>query len=398
MEKREKIVIGKPYRQDDETNAYLKSNIRFPDGEEKTVFFSVPLQDGAALAVELADCFVVASFQWCMRKSYDIESEAPVSRSLLYSMNKRLIPGMCRESKIYHQINIFAEASDLKYESADYVGLCWSGGCDSFYSYMANLKAPEGCKVTHFMNMNAGVFLEPDIDGQFKESSEKCMREAKAFGLQALCINTNIHLVFYAFYMTVCPEMLTSCMLAVQKSFHMGLISTTGDIRYMSYDDNIASLCMPVLIDCLSTQNITICAPGGEVSRIEKIRQLSDFEPAHKMLHVCVKEINKNCMKCGKCDRTLAALDALGTLDRFGESFDLKYFEKHRDEIWGRVLHDRNRIHCAEPLAALEKSGRKPSKRAQMIARMLDAALKAANTHESEIMGGPVGPVVGRER
>ena len=379
------IIIEKPYREDDGTDAYLKARILFPDKEE-TVFFSVPVQYGDYLAEDLADCFVAAAFPWCMKEGYDIVSEAPVSRSILFSLKNRVIPGMSRDSKVYSPIGVTAEPSDLKYDGREYSGLGWSAGVDSFYAYMTHLDAPEGFRPTHLLNINAGVFEEPAIDGKFKRASEKNAKDAEKFGLEALSINTDLHIVFPMFYLSVYPSRLASCMLALQKKFRSGLISGSVELNRMHYNDEVAGFYELIIQNSLSNQNINLSAPGIEVSRAEKIRRIADFEPAQKMLHVCVKSEDSNCMTCDKCTRVIAVLDALGKIDNFGDAFDLDYFRKHYDEIWGQVVYGRNYIHSAEALAILKHSGRKPSKKAYMIARMLEAAHKAAESHRTEIL------------
>ena len=379
------IIIKKPYREDDGMDAYLKARVLFPD-KEQTVFFSVPISYADALAAELADCFVAAAFPWCMTEGYDIVSEAPVSRSILYSLKNRVIPGMSKNSKVYRPISITADPSDLKYESRKYSGLGWSAGVDCFYAYMTNLDAPEGYRPTHLLNINAGVFEEPDIDGKFKRASEKCRKDAMKFGLEALSMNTNLHLVFPKFYLSVYPSRLASCMLAIQKKFMSGLIAGSVELNRMHYNDEVAGFYELIIQNSLSNQNIALSAPGIEVSRAEKIRRIADFEPAQKMLHVCVKSEDRNCMTCDKCTRVIAVLDALGKIDNFGEAFDLDYFREHYDEIWGQVVYGRNYIHSAEALAILKQSGRTPSKRAFIRARMLEAAHKAAEEHRTEIL------------
>ena len=146
-------------------------------------------------------------------------------------------------------------------------------------------------------------------------------------------------LVFPLLYLSVCPERLAACMLSVQKELSAGFISSTHYLGHMSYQDNDAAFYELVIQDALSNQNITLSAPGVEVTRIEKLRRLSDFKPAQKMLHVCVMKEKTNCMTCGKCVRVVTALDAMGTLERFGAVFDLKYYRDHKDEIWGQVIY-----------------------------------------------------------
>ena len=383
----DRILIGKPYLETDESTAYLKSDVKFPDGE-KTVFFSVPRAYGSSFATELGDCFVAAALPWCMRQGLDIVSEAPVSRSILYSLKTRLIPGMSHHSEVYHAIDIIAEPSDLIYENAGHVGLCWSAGCDSFYTLMTHLHVPDAYKPTHLLNINAGVNEEPDIEGKFRRTSEKCSADAGTLGLKALNMDTNLHLVFPLLYISVCPERLAACLLSIQRGFSSGLVSSSYDLCHMHFDDDNAGFYELVIQDVLSNQNITLSAPGVEVSRFEKIRRLSDFEPAQKMLHVCVRDEIKNCSVCGKCARVLTALDALGTIDRFGAVFDLQYFRDHRDEYWGQTIYRAqvNNKLCADVLAFLKQSGKAPTKGALLHARMLAAVHKASNAHRRAMM------------
>lgn len=381
-----RILIGKPYLETDKTSAYLKADVVFPDGV-RTAFFSVPAAYGSAFGAELADCFVTAALPWCMRKGLDIESEAPVSRSILHSLKTRLIPGMSRGGGAYRAVEIFAEPSDLTYESGGLAGLCWSAGCDSFYTYMTHLHAPEGFRPTHLVNINAGVYEEPDIEGKFRRSSEKCEEDARTLGLKALNMDTNLHLVFPLLYITVCPERLAACLLAVQKGFGAGFVSSSYDLRHMKYDDDNAGFYELIIQDALSNRNITLSAPGAEVSRLEKIRRLSDFEPAQKMLHVCVRNETGNCTACGKCARVTVAMDALGTLGRFGAVFDLQYYEDHRDELWGQTVYRAragNKL-CADVLALLERTGRRPGEKALAHARMLAVVHRASNAHRRQM-------------
>ena len=381
-----RILIGKPYVETDESSAYLKADILFPDGGQ-TVFFSVSKAYKSAFAVELADCFVAAALPWCMRKGFDIVSEAPVSRSILHSLKTRLIPGMTNNSKVYHAIDIIAEPSDLAYENAGHVGLCWSAGCDCFYTYMTHLHAPDAYKPTHLLNINAGVFEGPDHKEKFQRASEKCIADAGIFGLKALNMDTNLHLVFPLLYLSVCPERLAACILSIQKELSSGFISSTHYLGHMRYEDDDAGFYELVIQDALSNQNITLSASGVEITRIEKLRRLSDFEPAQKMLHVCVMSEKTNCMTCGKCVRVVTALDVLGTLDRFSDVFDLSYYRDHKDEIWGQMIYrapfDEQ---YAEVLDVLKQSNKTLGEGALLRARILAVVHKASNVHRRAIM------------
>lgn len=380
-------IIGHPFIEISGGMAYLKARITLPEGES-LCFFAVPEEYADILTAELADCFVAAALPWCMRNKLSIRSEAPVSRFLLYSIKNRLIPQMSRNSKCYHNIEIEAEAGNLVLPGKGYAGTGWSGGADCMYTLMHNLEAPEkGYRLTHLLNINAGVFEEPDIEGKFDTARKLCKKAAAHFGLESLSIDTNIHQLFPALYLSVCAFRIASAMLALQKGFKAYLFSSTYDLRTFDYVDDNAGFYEYAILSSLSNQNIHFVDCGCEVTRIEKLRQISDFKPALEMLQVCVKEQDKNCMRCGKCIRTTAALYALGKLENFDRVFDVPYFYEHKDEILGDILFHKANIHYGEIISLIEKKGMEFSPRARHRARILAAADKAAKAHASALTG-----------
>ena len=384
-EVKQSITIKKPYIETEEDWSYLKAPVVFPDREE-TVFFAVKKEYEDCLCTELGDAFVAAAFQWCMRENLNIICEVPVSRSILHSLRHRLILEMAIDSKTYRQIDITAEPSDLVFENRINVGLCWSAGMDCFYVLKDHMDAPESFKVTHLLNVNAGVNEEPDIDGKFLRAMDKCHRHAEKLGLKDLSMNTNLHLVFPYLYLTVVPARLASAFLALQKGFRTGYVSSSYELRHMRFIDHDSGYCELTVQSSLSNQNVILRAPGVEVSRAEKCRQLIDFKPAQEMLHVCLKEEETNCMRCVKCCNLIASLDAMDSLDKFGKVLDLDYCHSHMDEIWGRIIFaSRHGFRQNEPLTILKAHGKVPSQRAYRRAKMMELADKAAMAHEDKL-------------
>ncbi len=63
-----------------------------------------------------------------------------------------------------------------------------------------------------------------------------------------------------------------------------------------------------VLLPMLSTETTSFYSSNQEMSRIEKVRLISDFEQSYEWLLVCWLH-KPNCGKCGKCIRTMLELD-----------------------------------------------------------------------------------------
>lgn len=108
----------------------------------------------------------------------------------------------------------------------------------------------------------------------------------------------------------------------------------------------------------LSTNNTVFYTTGGDVSRYEKVRELSNWQPSYNYLNVC-NSYSRNCsrLKCVKCCRTIIELDALNSLDKFKNVFDVNLYEEHRSdylaEFWARKVfrHDHYAIECWDDLS-----------------------------------------------
>lgn len=68
------------------------------------------------------------------------------------------------------------------------------------------------------------------------------------------------------------------------------------------------------------------------MDRFEKLKEVVEFKPSYKYLHVCTSDRGPNCGRCGKCLRTLTALDALGVIERYRQSFDVDDYKKNRKQ------------------------------------------------------------------
>ena len=80
---------------------------------------------------------------------------------------------------------------------------------------------------------------------------------------------------------------------------------------------------------------------GCTQTRLEKTRELADWPPAWKYLHVCCADRGPNCGMCAKCVRTQTTLDALGALRKFGQAFDVDayYARRKKNLTWLAIQH-----------------------------------------------------------
>ena len=94
-------------------------------------------------------------------------------------------------------------------------------------------------------------------------------------------------------------------------------------------------------LDCFSIPSLRFHLEGVTLTRLEKTRELADWPPAWKYLHVCCADRGPNCGMCAKCVRTQTTLDALGALRHFGEAFDVEryYARRKKNMTWLAIQH-----------------------------------------------------------
>ncbi len=333
------------------------------------------------------DAFVIANLYKAMTHDADIICDAPVSRSLIYKLNNYVIPVLSDNIDIFSLIKVNADSTDVIFPKAKAAGTGWTGGTDCMYTLSKTLHADEpGMKLTHLMNANNGA-LESDHNEELLDFMVRKAENgiAKEEGLSAIGVNTNLQIVLDEHYLGVVSFRIPAVALALQKLFSVYYHSATYDYARFSFVPENSGYYEMILMPGFSTENLQFYCSGGNVSRLQKLKDLSDFPPAHRYLHPCIyAQRYDNCGKCSKCLRTATGLYALGTLDRFGDVFDLDDFEKNIDRNIANLMFKKKNQHNAEVLALLKKNGL-ITKRAEILARSLNAAEKVAELNKDRL-------------
>lgn len=112
---------------------------------------------------------------------------------------------------------------------------------------------------------------------------------------------------------------------------------------------------------CFSTENISFYSAGAEVSRLEKVKALTDFPPSYDYLNVCDDEYGKNCGKCKKCIGNMVSLYALGKLDLYRSVYDVDYFYKNLNKYLRTIKREKageyTALHFADTYELLLSKG-----------------------------------------
>lgn len=372
----EQLYLGIPYMEKKGGKVRVCAKLKLR-GKEEILWFSVEEKYGCYLVDDRADAFVVALLTTAMKDGSDIICEAPVSRRLLYQIRHYLIPILAANLPGYHTVELQAEPMDEKLPCANAVATGWTGGVDSMFTLMKTICAEEpGHRLTHLMIANNGALEDEDNSGLLNKLVRKAETGVAAeLGLSVIGIETNIQELVSEAFLAVAAYRQAAVILALQKLFGIYYSSAAYEFSRFSFDVNNCFYFELVLFDNFRTDCTTFYSAYGAWSRAQKLKELSEYPLAWRMLHPCIHPLpEKNCGRCGKCVRTMAALYGLGTLERFSEVFDVDQFERDKDWYIADVLAYKESQHYGEALVLMKERGIEPSPEAQRMARSIRAA------------------------
>lgn len=308
---------------------------------------------------DCCDCFLFGLLYFAMKFGYDIHLKGAVSKLVVHNVNEEVIPLMAAHRPVLHTIHVSAD--DVKdYPEGKYVGTGFSGGIDSFYTIVDNLRHsvyPEDV-LTHLFFFNVGTH---DLARSFEELKharmkfmkryERSLPAAREIGLPFIPIDSNVHSFLPDNISAALSPSNASAIHFLRKGIRRYLLSSAGQnyvewfkyMKYTKWEDQIDLAHMePILCQWLGDRTLKILPYGSNVSRLEKTQELMDYKPAQHCLNVCnsVDTMEKNCSVCIKCRRTMLDLELLGKLDDFHSAFDVDlYRRKYKSRDFAEMLY-----------------------------------------------------------
>ncbi len=374
--------IGTVYRNQENDRAYICASVTI-EGKENRAWFSVEQDYSPYLTDDRADAFVVGFLTTAMRLGEDIECASPISRRLYYQLTTYLIPSMAANMEIYHSINIHAPLTDVELPCQKAVGTGWTGGVDCMYTLMTHIEAEEPSRrLTHLLIANVGTLESDDNQALLNIMVEKAKNGIAAeMGLEVIGVDSNLQELQDENYLAVAGFRLPAAVLALQKLFGVFLHSGAYEFSRFSFVQENSAYYELLLLSCYETDTTVFYSTGSQISRIQKLKELSEYPPAQKYLHPCIYAHRGNCGICGKCVRTEAALYALGTLDRFNKVFDVEAFHQNINDHLANILSNGHRQHYGEVLDEMKRRGFKMPSEALRMERIRRQAVMAAKKH-----------------
>lgn len=299
----------------------------------------------------LCDAVIVSLLYYAIKHGLSYVSDFPVSEKLYYNLTKHVIPQLCAtNNRDSGMIQIQMPLSKEVYHG-EWVGTGISLGVDSFttiheYNEKCNL---EGYQLTHLVHLKTGAhhgqlgyYNQQTEDKLFVAENTKVKEFCQNHKYKLITIETNLHALIctefgYGFDTTHTYRNL-GCILLLQNQFNKYYYASACNLD--KFDIKLSkdvAYYEKWLIPHISNESISFYSANTNMTRIQKVAFLSEFEDTYDNLHVCWHETD-NCGRCKKCIRTLVTLDILGVLDKYSRAFNLDHYYSERDSMICEVI------------------------------------------------------------
>ena len=384
------ITIGKLYVEavDDQMRLCAKVTIH----DRSTVIWFGVEERYAQYFTDRADPFVLAMIGTAMRRGMDIRCEDAVSQRLLYQLQTSYIPALVGVGRA-KPVRIYAPFACDEKMSAGARATGFTGGVDSLYTIMRHTgdAVPPDFRLTHVTVMNVGAFKGTNYRNAFQRACKYAEAFAAEQGLEFVHIDTNFNEVLQSSksvnglhsFAGELPYRIFAAAHVLSRLFSEYYLSSEVAFRQFTLykqipEEDISYFDLFTALAC-STDNLRCHCTGGEVSRLEKLEALSEWEPSYRWLHACFSA-EGNCGVCRKCVMAQIVFYCLGKLERYHAVYDIERFYQNKDAFLARAL-----MHTGHPYEeGMEELLRKHvtvTPQMEQKARMLEAAVRATGRY-----------------
>jgi hypothetical protein len=286
--------------------------------------------------------FVAATLLECMYEKEDLYVKGSLSNKLFYSLPK-IMDFLNMGDENLHHIKVKTDKTSFLKMNGRSIGCFFSGGVDSFYSLLKNLKDKDQTKgkINKLIVIRGfDIALDKSYDWLWEKTSKNAKKVAKKLGIETIEVTTNIkeHTELMEDWRKQpikrhwVPSLFGSLLSAVGLTLQ-NTISIVYIPSGLTYKDLMPHGSHPLLDPLWSTESLEVIHDGCEANRFEKInREIIKNRMALNNLRVCInprflgdyidtppwenRDKEFNCGDCEKCLRTLVCFDILGGLDK----------------------------------------------------------------------------------
>lgn len=271
-----------------------------------------------------ASPFLASALGIAMKQGEGIEIKGSISQELESNVSKieNVIKSWGSEFK---PISLTAKTS-RGLRKGNKVACFFSGGADSFFTYLKNKK-----RIKYFIFVHGFDIKVRDVN-LFKQIKKNIAAIAKSEQVELIEVKTNLREVLdHYFDWDQSHEFAIAAVALFMRNGFKQIYLSCGQA-----DPNEPHHYLTPELDILwSTENMTLVHYGCNADKISKLKFLSKNKLVMNNLRVCWVNKNKtyNCGECSKCFRNMLALYASGSLDKckaFGKDLNLAKLKRTR--------------------------------------------------------------------
>lgn len=343
------------------------------NGVTKNIKYTVYNKYKDYLTTERSDAFVIALLYYAMINSFDLTWEIPCDEKLIYQIKTYFIPVYEKEIPFMHAISLNGPTTKEKLYQMGGVATGFSNGVDSCYTikkYMQEEKRQ--FRLTHL------ICTDWFLSDSHEERKEKCIKyfdkelfeNSNSLGLEYVFVDFNIDEEFSIGHIKDKERGIIkdaglhtlkycSIALALQKLLSVFYFSSGFEVSDFTFKRDDSAYYDIFTLPLISSR-VQFYSSGMELTRLEKVKYISDWEYVRKNLQVCNIDNTCNCGRCEKCIRTMGELYALGKLNEYDNRFPVEDFMNHLSGIFAKILVKASEKHSfeIEILDEINKTGK----------------------------------------
>lgn len=294
------IWLEEPVVSDGETT--FSAVVECPQSERQTLWFRIP-SEHSRLAVCSSDAFIVANIFLIMKAGYECRFHGNLSPTLLRNLAEFQSAWTLWRPERYKPVEISPDSENEEQvaEPRTEAIAAFSGGVDSTYTIFRHTFG--ACPKRWTRDIKTCLFVHGyDIPLNDRDSFNRAVkpieRTLSEVGVKLLTMSTNLQALNIEWDDTHIAG-LASTLMFFKKSFNEGLIASGcayGGL-VLPWGSN------PITDHLLSSSSFGIVHDGAGVKRLEKIKQLSQWNEGYDSLRVCfsAERRDENCGVCAKC-------------------------------------------------------------------------------------------------
>jgi len=297
-------------------------------GKHKTIYITLPIEFEDFLIAE-ATPFFTSFFLGCMRKREKLSINASLDEKLASNIHqiKNLVYGW---DIGYKPISVSYKNTTKTHTKSRQRAMFFSGGVDSWYSYLQNQSSAFEKPVSHWIVVH-GFDIDINNNQLFDRVYSEIQAVAKKENITCIPVKTNVREILDQLLAWDYSHGSAMAGVAQAMSANLGSVLFSGGTETKAVRPYGIH---PELDPLWSTTDLDVIHIGLQARRIDKVvNWIANSTNALESLRVCWKNPHNdyNCGQCEKCFRTMLALKAAGVYNQantFPKEIDLSKLSK----------------------------------------------------------------------